>query len=187
MAVDFAINSSNVLPVPAVAIVAVLCAGGVVRHADGLDEHGKWAFGVVGWSTGPLNRAGRVGWITTAPGTHFDLHGRLRILVWLSIGCCQGSYRDAVDLPHNLVCRPVDGVGLESGLTSCVRVEGTSIIRTRDALSEVICLDLVRITAEPFPVYLVQVIRLQHEAADDASSRRRFGHYLHFAKHDVPF
>jgi hypothetical protein len=50
-----------------------------------------------------------------------------------------------------------------------------------------IALNLVRICAKPLPVDLVQSVRLEDKATDNASARCCLGRELNLAKHDVPF
>lgn len=66
-------------------------------------------------------------------------------------------------------------------------MEGSSVIRCRQAFAKVIALDLLIIASKPFPINFVQVVGLHHGTADDAPPRRRLEHELDMAEHNVPF
>lgn len=61
----------------------------------------------------------------------------------------------------------------------------TTVVRGRVTLAEVVGLDLGGVTAEPLPINLVQVIRLEHKASDDASAGRGLNPHVHLAEEDV--
>ena len=63
---------------------------------------------------------------------------------------------------------------------------GTTVVAGGVSLAEVVGLNLSIVATQPFPIDLVQVIGLQHSAADDASSRSRLDGVFHLAKHDIP-
>ncbi len=65
------------------------------------------------------------------------------------------------------------------------RVELAAVVRARLALAEVVGLHRAAVGAEPLHVDLVQVIRLQHQRADDAVARRALHGELDAAEHDV--
>lgn len=55
------------------------------------------------------------------------------------------------------------------------------------SLAKVVALDLGTVSAEPFPVDLVKVIRLQDRTADHTDTWSRFDFELDTSEHDVPF
>lgn len=124
--------------------------------------------------------------ITTGPHSDLDHHGRLRILV----GLCglRSDYADglAIDLPDNLLTSPVDGVGVEVIVVARVSVEGSTTKALGISLAKVVGLDLRVVSAQPFPVDLVQVIGLEDGAADNAPSGSRLDLEVDASKHNVP-
>lgn len=124
--------------------------------------------------------------ITTGPHSDLDHHGRLRILV----GLCglRSDYADglAIDLPDNLLTSPVDGVGVEVIVVARVSVEGSTTKALGISLAKVVGLDLRVVSAQPFPVDLVQVIGLEDGAADNAPSGSRLDLEVDAPKHYVP-
>lgn len=123
--------------------------------------------------------------ITTGPHSDLDHHGRLRILV----GLCglRSDYADglAIDLPDNLLTSPVDGVGVEVIVVARVSVEGSTTKALGISLAKVVGLDLRVVSAQPFPVDLVQIVRLQDGAADNARAGSGLDHVLDVSEHDV--
>lgn len=62
---------------------------------------------------------------------------------------------------------------------------GAAVVRGGVALAKVVGLDLVNVAAEPLPINLVQVVRLQDHAADDAGSGGGLDHGGDGAEEDV--
>lgn len=131
------------------------------------------------------NRARSVIGVTTSPGPHLDHHGRLRILVTGILGS-NSTDRLAIDLPDNLLARPIDGIGMVVVVIAPVVMSSSTVVATGIAFSKVVGLHVKVVDSKPLPVDLVQVVRLQHGTADDTCSGSRFDHTLDPAKHDVP-
>ena len=51
--------------------------------------------------------AGSVGWVSTAPDSEFELHGGLGVLVCFCGGGCHCPDCVPIDLPYDLIGRPV--------------------------------------------------------------------------------
>lgn len=93
--------------------IDVLSTGGVVLNHERLDLHAEGALRVVGGSTSPRDGTCRVGGVTTAPCTEFDLHGGLGVLV-VGVRRLESADSLAIDLPYDLFWGPFDGVLLEA-------------------------------------------------------------------------
>lgn len=127
-------------------------------------------------STGPLASTlllRVIGVETTDPATHLNLHWCLWVTgssVRGRIIVGQGSKRDIVDGPDDTIGIPIDSVGVEGidRFISC-NCEAT-IIRRRVTLSEEVGLNMTIVAAQPFPVYLIEVIGLEDEAANDTDA-----------------
>ncbi len=132
------------------------------------------------------NGARLIGRITTTPRSHLDHHGRLRILT-LGAFRSQGSHCPSINLPRDLICRPVDRVGVELGLVIGIGVKSTPVVGGGLALAEVVALGLVGVPTNPLPVNLVEIVRLQHGTADDSNPRSWLDLKFNVPKHDVPF
>jgi hypothetical protein len=199
--VDLAAGGLDAVPGAAGARVRVAAAGRVVGDADRLDVHAVGPGAVVGRAAGPGDGAGAVGRVTAGPDAELDLHGRLRVLVGLGGGGGQHADRLAVDLPDDLVGGPFDGVRAVRGLGVGGGHPGGPVVGARDALAEVVCLNLLRLRAEPLPVDLVEVVADEDELLPSAESRRSFSFtyaaddsdagsgledHVDTAKHDVP-
>lgn len=78
----------------------------------------------------------------------------------LSILWLQRSDSDTIDLPHNLIAGPIDGVRVESPMVVWTRVEGSSVVCRRLTLAEKVALHLRVVATQPFPVDLVEVVGL---------------------------
>jgi len=166
--------------------VDVLGARRVVLDHERAHLHAVRALGVVGRALGPLDGALAVSRITAAPCAKLDLHRCLRVLA-LGVGGLERTDRLAFDLPNNLLGGPLDGVLFEACLTAGVGVKGAAVVCGGLAFSKVVGLDLVGIGTQPLPVNLVERVRLQYKAADNASSGRGLHDNLDLAEHNVPF
>lgn len=103
----------------------------------------------------------------------------------MSIARLQRSDSDTIDLPHDVIAGPINGVCVESPLVVWTRVKGSSVVSGRLALAEIVALNLSVVATQPFPVNLVEVVGLQDGTADDTRTWRRLHHELHTTKHDV--
>jgi hypothetical protein len=111
-------------------LVDVLGTSRVVLDHEVVDLHGEGPLAVVCRTASPGDGTLGVRRITATPCAKFDLHGRLRVLVF---GICrlQRSNRFAIDLPYNLCRGPFNGVSLESCLATRVVVKGATVIVCR--------------------------------------------------------
>jgi len=102
--------------------------GGVIDDGDALDGHGKGGFAVIGRATGPLDRAGREGWVAAGPDAETDAHGCLgEAGAARGVVEVQSAHGGAVDGPDNGTGCPVDLVGVERGLGGGDAVVGCSV------------------------------------------------------------
>ena len=115
---------------------------------------------------GPIRIAG----ISTSPDAQLQPHGCLGIVL-PAVGGIVGksSNYHAVQRPLNSLGRPVHCVDVRHRLRVLDRCHAATIIDRSVAFAEVVGLDLVGSSAEPLPVDLVEVVRLQHHCCDDAS------------------
>lgn len=74
---------------------------------------------------------------------------------------------------------------MEFGLWGGDRVVEGSVVCAGVALSEVVGLDRSGSSSKPFPINLIQVIRLHHETADDTGARCCLGDNSDFSEKDV--
>lgn len=109
--------------------------------------------------------------ITTSPHANLDHHRGLGVLVGVGSLWSENTDSLAIDGPHNLFSGPVDRIGVEAVLVPSVVMKGAATVTAGVSLAEVVGLHLGIIDSKPFPVDLVQVIGLQHGAADNSTSR----------------
>ena len=102
--------------------------------------------------------------ITPVPDTKADFHGGLGELI-ARLSCGESAHDISIDGPDNLGRRPVNCVGVKSGLGRCnADVFGDTIVQ--DAFAKVVGLGLSSIGTSELPVDLVQIIGEQNHAAD---------------------
>lgn len=140
----------------------------------------------VGLATGPRNGAFVLGAATT-PGAELDLHGGLRVGIGAGeAGILEGTDSRAIDRPDQAFLSPVQRVGVEV-VKGIVHVEvGTTVVSRSISPREVVCLYdvLLRVGAEPFPIDLIEVVRLEDQASDNTSSLGGPDSHINFAKED---
>lgn len=99
----------------------------------------------------------------------------------------QSSHSLPINLPGDLIGSPINGVGVEVGLIVRIRVKSSAIVSRCLTLPEIIALDLVAVASKPFPIYLVESVRLHHRTANNADTGRWLYGELDVTEHDVPF
>ncbi|KAH3662193.1 hypothetical protein OGAPHI_005441 [Ogataea philodendri] len=158
-------------------------ASGVVHHNQVLDVHGERRVVVVGRATRPFDRSLAVAAVSTRPNAHHQVHWALRIALGRVVGECSNGL--AVNVPGERLGRPVDSVVVVVGSWVVHLVISASIVSSCVSFGEVVCLHLVAVSAKPFEVDLVQVVRLQVERRDHACSVGRLEQHLDLTEHDV--
>ena len=176
----------DALPIARFVSVFVLCPAARVRHAHRLDRHSVRSLAVVCDTACPLDRAVGEARVAAGPDAQPQVHGRLwEILAPVRVGVHECPDERAVDVPLQLLGRPVDGVVVESLLRRLDRV----VDRTRGArdfaLAEVVRLDVAVIAAHELPVDFVEVVRLEHHGGDDALARGGLHDDLGLAEEEV--
>ena len=181
--------------------------GVVVLDLDGVDVHGEGSLAVVGLTASPLNGALAVVRITTSPDTNPHVHGSLRESgAALGLIVRNGTDFIAIDAPLDVVLGPVDRVGVPGVDRSIDRGIRFAVIGGGITFSEVVGLDLVVVATKTLlwyvrlawsqhgniqepthPVDLVEIIRLQHNAADNAGSRGNLHFNIDSAEEQVAF
>lgn len=167
--------------------VVILLAGVEIMHPDALEDHGERSFRVVHQTTGPLDRALRIPLDTSRPDAITNVARSLRVILAgpLRIFICQGPGELAVNPPLQLLLGPVRGVVVEfrvgiGDIVVAAAVEGLIV-----TLAEIVGLDLAGVVTHPFPVNLIQVVRLQHDTADDTGALGHFDVGLDNTEEDV--
>lgn len=185
---------NNLDALPGARLVAILVLGSllvathVVDNLEALVVPVRGSVREVGKTTSPLD--GALGSILTTgnPGTELDLHGGLRITsAALNTGVLERADDLAVNDPVELLRGPLDGVGVESANGVGDGRESTAVVRLGAALAEVVVLDLGIIPAEPLPIDLIKVVRLEHEAGDDTGTWGSPQNNIDLAEEDVGF
>lgn len=126
-------------------------------------------------------------WSTTNPVSKTDLHGSLRIVLSSNgIAIVQGANNLSVDRPLCLIGVPVNAIGVKSACWAVHIVVCTTIIGCCVAFTEVVTLDMGSITADYFPVNLIQIVRDEDKTADDPSTWRSLHSTFDLAKEEVP-
>ena len=173
---------------PTARLVAVFVLGPAARvgHAHRLDRHGVGSLAVVRDAAGPLDRAVRKARVATGPDAQPQVHGRLReILAPVRVGVHESPDECAVDIPLQLLGRPVDGVVVERLLRRLDRVVVRARGTLRFALAVVVCLDVAVVAAHELPVDFVEIVRLEHHGGDDALARGSLHDDLGLAEEEV--
>ena len=152
------IDDFDALQGPRLVRILVLLRRVVVPDLDTLDIHAIrlwWRQRRV--STSPRDGSRMSIRIATAPKAQAHFHGSLWVLFTVSIGISgsEGTYDVVVDRPYQLLCGPVNGIGMESCLRSCDRVGSGAIVFSRDAFTEIVGLHAVGDTTAELPVDLV--------------------------------
>lgn len=181
------LDNIDALPRARFVPILILLAGAEVVDAHILDHHGVRASIVVDLTTSPFDRSLRIVRVTSRPDTNANIARRLRertlcAILRLIVG--QGPEQLAVDPPLNLVLGPVGGVVVEFGV-GVVDLEELAVLVVGDTLAVVVGLDLGGVVANPFPVNLVQVVRLQHDTTDDTSTGSHLDVHFDDAEEDV--
>ena len=174
-AVAAVVHHLDALPAAAAVSVDVLgrlgrtLATHVVLDLQALVVAIEGSIGKVSDTTSPVDGALRSALTAGDPGSELDLHGGLGVAgAARNTRVLEGADDSAVDDPVELLRGPLDGVGVE--VVDGVRDTGeaAAVVRVGAALAEEVGLDLRGIAAEPLPVDLVEIVRLQHEAGHDA-------------------
>lgn len=123
----------------------------VIGDGDGLDPHLEWGIGEVGQTASPFDGTGRLGRGSSVPASQLDAHwGLWEVLAIKGVAVVELAYLHFVDAPADVVLGPVDRVIVELVLRlRHVVVEGT-VVGSRVTLSEVVGLNVVGITSNPF-------------------------------------
>lgn len=146
----------------------------VVDDGELLVVANEGTVGEVGQTTSPVDGALGRALGTTDPGAELDLHGGLGV-GGAALGVVVGQDADGlvVDEPGQGRVGPLDGVLVELALGVADGREPTAVVGAVITLAEVVGLDLGGVAAEPLPVDLVEVVGLQDEASNNASSDGR--------------
>lgn len=176
----------DALPATGRVAVFVLSPSARVRDTNRLDRHGVRAFAVVCQTARPFNGSFRKARVTTSPDTKAQVHGRLwEIFASVRVGVQQGADDVAVDVPIQLLCRPVESVVVECVLWRLNWIVDRAVIARRISLAEIVRLHIAVVPAHELPVHLVEIVGLEHHGRDDALAGRRLHDDLNLAEEEV--
>jgi len=159
-----------------------------VLNADLLHGHCERSLTVIHQTTGPLNGALSRIFRAGGPVTDLDLTGRLGIVLAVDghlIGVRHGANLNAIDPPLEIVLIPVGGIVVEFRVGILDGVEAATVEGGVVALTEEVTLHLAGVVSDPFPIDLVQVVRLQHHTADDTCALGHLHPRLDHAEEDI--
>lgn len=167
----------DALPVTRVVTVAVrldrgggrAAAAGVVGDLDALVVSDGGALGEVGNAARPLS--GTLGSVRLAanPCANLDLHGGLGELL-ADIASLESADGGTIDDPLDGVLGPLDRVNVRRRQRVADRVESTAVEGGVVALGEVVGLSLRVVGANPLPVNLVEIVRLENSRGDNTGA-----------------
>ena len=150
-----------------------------------MDDHCEWTVGVVGWTACPCDCTCCVGGVAARPRSKFDLHGCLWILICIGRGRRENSDDISSNRPCNLRGGPFYRVCNELSLIVGRRIERSSVVGCDISFSEVIRLNLCTVCSQPLQINFIQVVRFQHQRANNSRTGCRLHCNLDLAKHDV--
>lgn len=150
-----------------------------------MNRHCEGTLGIIRGSTSPLNGARSIRGIATRPGSKFDLHWSLWVLICVCSGGPKYSHDRSPNRPYDLICGPFDCVCDELILIAGRWVELASIVCGCIPFAKIVCLYICIIGAEPLHVNFVKVVRLQDKCADDARARSTLHSNRDLPEHDV--
>jgi len=115
-----------------------------------------------------------------------DVHRGLgEAIATLGILVVESADIGTINQPVDGILGPLDGVGVERVMGGADADPSLTVIGCGIALSEVVGLNGVILSAHRFPVNLIQVIRLQKGGADNALARRSLHLNGQFAVEEV--
>lgn len=143
------------------------------------------SLGEVGHAASPLD--GTLGGTRLAsnPAANLDLHGSLGVLD-AALGAGQSADDVAINQPLDAFVGPVDRVLVAGGHGAADGVESTAVEGVVGvAAAKVVGLGLVVVVANPLPVNLIEVLRLEDEGGDDTGARSGLNLDVDVAEEDV--
>lgn len=184
--VKYVLQDLDALPATTRVSVLVFGPAAGVRNTHRLDRHSVGALAKVRHAAGPLDCAVGLARVAAGPDAQAQVHGRLReILAAVGVLVFQRPHDGAVDVPIQLLRRPVDRVVVEGVLRGLDGVVDGARVARRVALAEVVGLDVAVVAAHELPVDLVQVVGFQHHGRDDALAGRGLHDDLGLAEEEV--
>lgn len=184
---QYSLREFDALPASRLVAVAVFAAAGSVLDPRARHVHRIGALAVIGQAAGPFDRVFVIVLVPTGPDAETKVHRGLReILAVVGVLARQGADRAAIDDPLQFVGGPDDGVVVEVVLQRLGNgvVDGP-VVGGGVALAEVVGLDVGDVAAEDLPVDFVEIVGLEHDAADDALAAGGFGNDLDNAEEEV--
>jgi hypothetical protein len=174
--------------------VGIVASASVILDGDRLDIHGEWSGSEVDVSTSPVTctLGGGVrsssGVEASNPVTHLYAHGSLGEVLSVqgeSITIVEGSNEISSNVPLDVILGPVDGVGDEVLDGRADWVVDSTVVGSCVSLSEEVTLDGGIGRPKPFPINLIQIVRLQNETADGSGASARSHCHIDLSEHDV--
>ena len=183
------LDDIDTLPCPCLVPVFVLLPAREVRHTRALHVHRVRALGIIRLSPGPGDGVIVIIFVPRSPNAQPHVHGRLRkARAAVRIRILQSPHRAPVDKPFDPVRGPSRGVVMKQSLRALDRVPESPCRRGGGvALAVIVRFTVGGVRAGELPVYLVQVVGLEHDAADHALAGGGLEPDLDFAEEDVEF
>ena len=180
------LNNLDTLPTPRLIPIHILLPLRKIRHPRTLHNHRIRPLPIIRLPAGPLNRILRILLIAPRPDPQPHIHRRLRERApAIRLPVFQHAYTRPVDHPLYLFGRPENRVIVELLLRVRNGVVDRAVIGSGIALPEIIRLGVGRVPAHQFPVYFVQIVGFENDAADYAPSCRGFHDYFDYAEEEV--
>ena len=176
----------DALPAPGRITVFVLGPSARVRDTNRLDCHGERGLAVVCHTARPFNCPVRKARVTTSPDTQAQGHrGLWEIFAPVRVGVHQCADYVAVDVPIQLLSRPVESVIVECVLWCLNWIVDRAVIARRVSLAEIVRLYIAVVPTHELPVHLVEIVGLEHHGRDDALAGRCLHDDLDLAEEEV--
>lgn len=179
----------DTLPRSRLVAVLVLLALGVVGDPRALDIHSIRPVVVVRLTARPGDGPVVVRLVACSPNTQPHMHRRLReAFAPFSVIVEKLTHRSTIDEPRDALVRPARRVVVKPALRVADRIPLRARRRRSDiSLAIVVRLPVRGVCPRELPVHLVEVIGLEHHAADDSLARRGFHPDFYLAKENIEF
>lgn len=165
--------------------IDILLARVEIMDVHLLDDHCIRAGLIVDHASSPVDGSLPVVFIAGGPNAKPDIAGALGVTV-AAIGVLigQGADQVAVNPPLEFLFGPVGGVVVELGV--CVlNLVLVAVFIVLDTFAVEVGLHGVHVVSDPFPIDLVQIVRLEDHTADDAPAMGYLEMSLDDAEEDV--
>ena len=159
-----------------------------VLDTNPLHRHGEREIGPVHQTAAPFDISNRLGRNAHRPIANFDAARGLGVVLAIDsqgfrvVDC---AHQFVVNPPFQAVLVPVRGVVVEFRVGVGHGMVPTTVTCGRVPLAKEVGLYLTGVVSDPFPVDLIQVVRLENHTADDAGALGHLDMCFHDAEEDV--